>query len=479
MKITFLVPPSLDGQPVADRLAGCARSLYSLPNCFELSAAAVIERRGFNVLYVNFPINNLGKQAFEKYSKADNSHVYAIYGVNLTKETDRIALSVIKKNNPHAHIIFYGPSPTYAPNDYLIYDKTYVVRGEPEKTIEELVCVISVKACVKEVLGITSNINGMVIENGYRELIENLDELPFQAIHLIENDKMKYGSPKFGTRPVAVMTTSRNCPHQCTYCVPSSHSFARELEYRRLFGKKPPVRKMSPERILREIKHLADNDYKSIAFLDDLFVMGKQRTLDICAGLREYSVKWGCSTRADTIDDEIAKAMYESGCLYVGLGIESFDKKILEDIRKDMDVECIEPAIEILKKHGIKVKLNVLLGASQYESKNTISYSMNKVKELDVDQVMYNIANPFPGTEFYDIAKKKGWFINGDYYPSDVQKEAIVNLPLISGKDLIRAVKKGNLSFFLNIKFIKKNIRNYATIRDFLSALKSLLRKLK
>ncbi len=103
---------------------------------------------------------------------------------------------------------------------------------------------------------------------------------------------------------------------------------------------------------------------------------------------------------------------------------------------------------------------------------------MKKVEELKVDQIMYNIANPFPGTELYDIAKKRDWFIKGDYYPSDVQKEAIVNLPLISGDELLKAVKRGNRKFFLNAAFIKRNIRNFATPGDFFYALRSLVKKL-
>lgn len=478
MKVTFLVPPSLDGQPVADRLAGCARSLYTLPNLFELTTAAVIEREGFNVSYINLANKNREKEFYDFISK-DDSSIYAIYSVNLTKETDKIATQIIKDKKPHVHVIFYGPAPTYSPEDYLLQDNTYVVRGEPENTIRDLIHAINDDRPFVDVLGITYKPNGKVMSNGFRPLIENIDSLPYQAIHLIEHEKMEYWSPKLGVRPIAAMITSRNCPYNCIYCVPCSHSFARELEYRRFFNQKPPVRKMSPEHVLGEVDMLAKRGYKAIAFQDDLFVMGKQRTIDICNGLKKYSLIWGCSTRADTIDDEIVKVMAESGCRYIGLGIESFDKEILADIKKEMDVECIKPAVEIIRKHGIKAKVNVLLGASRLESMDTIAYSMDKVKEIGADQVMYNIANPFPGTELYDIAKKENWFIKGDYYPSDVQKEAVMNLPLVSGKELISAVKKGNRNFFLNIGFIRRNINNFATFGDFMYALRSLVKKLK
>jgi radical SAM superfamily enzyme YgiQ (UPF0313 family) len=478
MKVTLLVPPPLDGHPVADRLAGCARSLYSLPNVFELSAAAVIEKQGFDVSYVNMPINNLKEKSFNDFLKTDRSDIYAIYGVNLTKETDKTASKKIRAIHPSAHVIFYGPGPTYTPEDYLLNERTYVIRGEPEETLRDLTYALKNSLPLINVSGVTFRIDGVITATGFRPLIEDLDSLPYQALHVIGKEKMKYWSPKLGIRPIATMITSRNCPYNCSYCVPCSHSFARELEYRRHYGKKPPVRKRSAEHVMGEIDMIARMGYKAIAFQDDLFIMGKQRTIDICQGLEKYSLKWGCSTRADTIDEEVMKAMAESGCQYIGLGIESFDKKILKDIRKEMNTDCVKPAVEIIKKHGIRVKVNVLFGASQFESQKTISYSMKKVEDLKVDQVMYNIANPFPGTELYDIAKERGWFIRGDYYPSDVQKEAIVNLPLISGNNLLKAVKKGNRKFFLNMAFIKRNISNFANLVDFIYAFRSLVKKL-
>lgn len=478
MKITFLVPPALDSQPTADRVAGCARSLYSVPNLFELTAAAAIGTAGFKVSYKNFPINHFGEKKFVEYLQHDRSNCYAIYGVNLTKETDKKALGKIK-NFTDAPVIFYGPGPTYSPPDYLLYDNTYVVRGEPEESLKALCLALYENSDLTKIAGISYRTEGAILENGFRPLIEDVDSLPFQAIHLIESEKYKYYNPKLGSRPVASVSISRNCPYQCTFCVPCSHSFARELEYKRFYNKKPPVKKRSAENVIKEIEMLANNGYKAIAFQDDLFIMDKERVIKICHGIEKYSLKWGCATRADTIDDDVVSAMAVAGCRYIDLGIESFDDKILKDIRKNINVACYDTAVKTIKKYGIKAKLNILLGASALETVETIKYSMKKVEELDADQVMYNIANPFPGTELYKIAKEKGWFTKGDYYASDVQKEGIMNLPEISAEQLVKLVRKGNRSFFLNPRFIFRNIRNFETFKDFMDALGALGKKLR
>lgn len=479
MKVTFLVPPALDNRAVADRVAGCARSLYSLPNPFELTAAAVVENAGFEVKYVNFPINNLGIEQFDNYLRCDNSDCFAIYGVNLTKQTDRNALAKIKSVK-NAHVIYYGPGPTYCPSDYLLTDNTYVIRGEPEESLKELCWALDNGSDLKSVLGLSYRHNGKIRENGFRPLIEQIDSLPFQAIGLIEGEKYKYCNPKLGAKPVASAITSRNCPYQCIYCVPCSLSFARELEYKRFHNnKKPPVSRRSARNVIKEIEMLARNGYRAITFHDDLFIMGKERTIEICRGIEKYSLRWGCATRADTIDDDVVKAMSRAGCQYIDLGIESFDQRILEDIRKDMDVECIERSIKIIKRHGIKAKLNILLGASPLETVETIQYSMRKVKEVDADQVMYNIANPFPGTELYKLAKQNGWFTKGDYYPSDVQKEAIMDLPHVSAEQLVKLVRKANRAFFLSPRFVLRNARNFETFDDFVDAFRAIWKKLR
>jgi len=170
--------------------------------------------------------------------------------------------------------------------------------------------------------------------------------------------------------------------------------------------------------------------------------------------------------------------MAAAGCQFIDIGVESFDQRILDDVRKNLKVETIERAVKIIKKHGIKAKINILVGCSTLESKETIARNRKVVRKLDVDQVMYNITNPFPGTELYDIAKRDGWFVDGDYRPADVQKEAIIKLPNLTPDELIREVRRANREFFLSPRFVMKNILRFRSPRDFFDAVKALSRKL-
>ncbi|MCD8287536.1 MAG: hypothetical protein LUC18_01670 [Porphyromonadaceae bacterium] len=103
---------------------------------------------------------------------------------------------------------------------------------------------------------------------------------------------------------------------------------------------------------------------------------------------------------------------------------------------------------------------------------------MRKAKKLKVDQVMFNIVSPFPGTEFYEQAKKNGWIEGGEYVPTDVQRDSILSYPHLSSTQMERLLFRNNLRFFLSPSFIWQNIRKFSSFKDFRIALKALKIKL-
>jgi anaerobic magnesium-protoporphyrin IX monomethyl ester cyclase len=472
MKITFLVPPPIDGK-IPERVSGCSYLLYPVPNIFLLGAAAILERDGYEVRYVETSMKKWGRTHFLAFLKEDLSDVYCFYSVNLSLKTDIQALKDIREIRKDIPVIFFGPAPSDKPAEFIVNENTYAVRGEPEYTMLELVKAFEVKSDVEGIKSVSFRSNGEIIHNGNREPVEDLDILPFPARHLLE-EKDDYYNPKLGKRPFTVVYTSRGCSYRCMYCVPSSLSFSRELEYKHHAGKKPPVRKRSPDNIIEEFKLLKLQGYKAINFQDDQFVWGEERTVTICAGIKDLGIIWGCSARSDHLNEAIVKAMAAANCKFIDLGIESFNQEILDCIKKDIDVKKNEKAIALVKKYGISAKINIMFGASPLETMETIQKNMEEVKRLKVDQVMYNIANPFPGTEFYQIAKKNKLFVYGDYRPVNVAKEANIMYPHLTKTDLERAVYYANLKFFLTPRFILKNVTKLGS----LDSLKAMFRKL-
>ncbi len=478
MKITFLIPPCFDHKQPAERSAGCTRIVYPMINIYELTAAAALREAGHEVAYRDFVYNTEGLPEFEAFLESDDSDAYAIWTVNLSLENDLEAIGHIRRYKRRNPVVMMGPGPTYYVNRALVDPNTYLVRGEPELTLLELMAALAKGQKPNGVKGVTYiDENGKRVSNPPRPLNDNLDALPFPARDLL--DGRQYHNPKLKTGPYTTAFTSRNCPYQCIYCVPSSMTFAREIEFGREHpGRKPTIGFRSLESVEKEIDQLAAEGYRAIGFMDDNFIWNEERTGGICRIMKNHGLVWGCQARVDAITEPIAKMLGESGCRYVDLGIESFDPAILEYVKKGITPEDIRRSVRLLKKYNVPVKLNVLIGSSPLETRETVAYTLREAKRLDVDQVMFNIVSPFPGTKYYEICKENGWIKGGKYRPTDVQRESILDLPQISSEEMEKLLFKNNLSYFLSPRFIWKQVRRFRSAEEFKAAAKALKIKL-
>ncbi len=480
MKVTFLIPPCYDHKQPAERSAGCTRIVYPMINIYELTAAAAVrDAAGHEVAYKDFIFDcKDSKKVFEEFISHDCSDAYAIWTVNLSLESDLQAMEVIRRYHAETPIILLGPGATHFVSKALCDRHVYVVRGEPELTLTELLEALEHGRGAEGIKGVSYlDEDGKVVNNAPRPLNTDLDSLPFPARDLLEG--RRYHNPKLKTGPYTTMFTSRNCPFRCIYCVPSSLTFAREIEFHRTHpGRKPTIGFRSAESVEKEVAQLAAQGYKAIGFMDDNFIWNEERTAALCAIMKKYGMVWGCQARVDAITEPIARMLGECGCRYVDLGIESFDAKILEYIRKGITPEDIYRSVELLKKYNVPVKLNVLIGSSPLETRQTIKHTLREAKRLDVDQVMFNIVSPFPGTEYYEVCKKNGWIKGGEYKPTDVQHESILDLPNISAREMEKMLFRNNISYFLSPRFMIRQLRRFSSWSEFVSAAKALKIKL-
>ena len=475
LKVTFIVPPVVVGSHPAERSSGCTRVVYPTPNIYELQVAACVEQV-YETAYVDCINHPQTLDAFIVKEKESASDVYVMWTVNLSVENDIQVTKQLHVALPDAWVVLLGPGASYFHKQCHVDEHTIVVHGEPDVTIMELLDKIDTQADWSQIDGISYLQNGQHYRNKMRALMKDLDSLPIPARHFIED--VTYRNPKLKRTPYTTMVTSRNCPFRCIYCVPSSLTFAREIEYKEHNHRKPPISYRSPEKVAEEIRLLHDQGYQAIGFMDDNFIWNEKRTAAICQVLKETGMVWGCQARVDAITEPIAKMLGESGCLYVDLGVESFDNKILEYVHKGITEDQIYSAIRLLQKYRVPVKLNILIGTSPLETKQTIKDTIRKAKKLRVDQLMINIVSPFPGTQFYQMAMENGWIKGGEYVPTDVQRESILNYPHLTAKEMENLLFTSNLSYFLSPRFVWKQIRRFRSWSDFTHALRSLKIKL-
>ncbi len=467
MKIIFFEPPSI-GEKTPERFAGCSFELYHFPDLANLYPFTCLYEEGFDVNYIDASLEKLDENSFLNKIKNEEADYYVIHSVILSKKTDLYYLKKIQEIKPDSKVIFHGPEPTRVPEEYLINDRVLVFRGEIEKNLIRYLKEGKSK-------GISYKNNGNIIHETPSEELVNLDELPFPfRNHKVLQPYIKnYFNPKFRKKPHTIMMTSRGCAFKCLFCVPNSISFARELEYMKYHdGKKPPVQAVSAKRVIEEFKAIKEQGFNSVMIVDDQFLWGRNRTLEICRGIKELNMEWGCLSRADFLTDEgVVREMAEAGCVSVDIGVENLNQDVLDYIQKDLKVENVYIAIKLLRKYGIEPKLNIMFGTSPNETAQDIKDTIVKLKRLDVSNIMFSIATPFKGTKFYTFCKTEGYLIDDSDEINPLGK-SVVSYPSISREELEELERYAYKSFYLRPRMIVKRIKSYHGIKDFINDIK-------
>ncbi|MDI6902787.1 MAG: radical SAM protein [Methanocellales archaeon] len=353
----------------------------------------------------------------------------------------------IKENFPEVKICLFGTHVSVLPYEAL-RDKSvdFVAIGEAEKTVLEL--------CQKleEDGKNLSGVKGLGWKNGdeikineKRELIKNLDELPYPARDLLPN--VQYRPVIYKKLPFTTVYSSRGCPYDCIFCG-SSIMFEKVWRPR------------SPENVVAEVKHVMDDfGVKEIFFNDDIFTMSKARTKKICQLLKELDsgMIWGCESRVDTLDKEMLDAMSEAGCYKITFGTESGSQFILDKMKKKVTVDQIRDVFKATKDAGIQANASFLMGMP-WDTKETIMETIEFAKEIEPNHVQFCVATPFPGTELYEVAKEEGCLMGEDWEMYDLHSPegGVCRTKTLSIEDLSYYLKKAYKEFYFRPKRLLK-----------------------
>jgi len=302
--------------------------------------------------------------------------------------------ALVRKESPGSVIIIGGPHPSSSPQHFVEFKVPFdfLVIGEGELTIHELVTELRAGRPVDSIRGIAYLSGGALKTNAPRPLIADLDALPFPAYDKV--DMKYYCRPNVWTiRPVYISSfnlfTVRGCCYNCSFCV----------EYT-VFGR--TVRKMSPERVADHIEHvIAKYRVDAIYFMDELFTLSKERIYKIFGLLRAKGVRivYGCQTRVNLLDEELARFMSENGCLQIDFGIESGSERMLEAMNKKTDLKKITAAGEICCRTGIRHLANMLVNLPG-ETLEDLEASVELARKMKYNFVLWNVYIPFPGADF-------------------------------------------------------------------------------
>jgi len=290
----------------------------------------------------------------------------------------------LKQELPDSLIVIGGPHANALPvqtlQEFPWFD--FLVYGEGEITLYELVLALGGKKTMEEVKGLVFRGNGIKL-NEPRPYLNNLDELPFPAWHLL---------PRAEQYPILA---ARGCPFRCIFCA-------------RTLGNK--VRLRSPRNIVDEMEVLYENYHPgSIGFNDDTFGMNRRHSHELFDLIKERGlatkVKWYVETRVDVVDFEFLRRLKEAGCPTIGFGIESGNEKALDAIGKGTTLEQAERAVTLAKKARLRTHSFFILG-HPYETEQTARDTIDFALRLNTSRANFGIMVPYPGTEIARMVER-------------------------------------------------------------------------
>jgi radical SAM superfamily enzyme YgiQ (UPF0313 family) len=340
--------------------------------------AAVCKDAGYRVELIDLNISRGGLG--EKIKKAD------VVGVSCYTPNYPEALQLLRRIKGYGKkVVLGGPHATFCYREALKDGFDFVVRGEGEPVMLELLRRLERGEDVKGIKGLAYEDNRGVSVRGAGR-VKDLNTLPFPTRHLLELEKYTY--------PGAI-ATSRGCAYTCIFC--SSR------------GMSGPLRLRKAKSVVAEVEHIKSLSIDSFFVIDPNFAYDSARVADICEGIKDLEMEWYAELRLDHINEGIIQEMAKAGCKVVRFGIESGSQRIVDLIRKGIRVKDVLKIVKTSAENGIVPVCGFMIGhpaETKQEVEDTIKLAM-KIRELG-GEAAFSVLTPYPGTYLFRNAKKLG-----------------------------------------------------------------------
>ena len=305
--------------------------------------------------------------------------------VNLMTKRNALKMIAIAKH-AGARVVIGGPDPPHHASSYLDAGADVVVIGEGEHTLEELIAhrdLASINGIVFKAA------DGSVVRTPARPLLADLDRQPYPDREAIDIPRYLHAwRERHGLGTVSVIT-ARGCPYTCTWCS------------RSVFGE--THRRRSVANVADEVEGIVDR-YRPerLWYADDVFAIHRSWTINYAAELerRRIRLPFECISRAERIDDDVADALKSLGCFRVWIGSESGSQRILDAMKRKVQVEQVHEAANRLRVRGIEVGMFIMLGYDG-ERIEDLQATVDHLKRTSPDVFLTTVSYPIKGTPYH------------------------------------------------------------------------------
>jgi radical SAM superfamily enzyme YgiQ (UPF0313 family) len=395
-----------------------------------LAVATPLIRAGFQIVLIDSTITpNYKQRVLEEAKDAICLGVSLVTGT-MIRETVEIARAV-KEWNPDFPIILGGWHPSLLPDQTLEASCVdYVVRGQGEDALLELVQHIENRAAPDLIPGIGFKRNGKLIMTQERAL-RPLADMPPKAYQIADFDAYERGCGKRW----AMYTSSLACPFSCAYCTNGG-----------VYGRKWNA--LPAEQFVEETVDLTRRyGLEMLWVVDDNFMVDLDRAREIAEGLVRANSQFYWSVQATTnlvsrLSVEDLKLLRRAGLKQVCQGVDSGSPKVLQLMNKTFQNfdDIYESAARCIEA-GIRPSFNIIFGfpgEGPKERRETVDFMMDVCRKFPSAEFWTNIFTPYPGTPIMKRAAEigieapdtlEGW---AEFFPR------YTKLPWLKGKDHAR-----------------------------------------
>jgi anaerobic magnesium-protoporphyrin IX monomethyl ester cyclase len=377
-KILFVTPPYHCG---ITEIAG-----RWIPLTF-VYLAGVARRAGLNTEIYDAMTKNHGYPEIEQRFRDGAPDYVACTAITATINDAIKTLELAKDITPGAVTILGGVHPSYLYEEVLNASPAvdYIVIGEGEQTLEELLAVLNAGGDVATVAGIAfRRDDGTIATTARRPLVESLDDLPTAWDLLDWPDYTYHIIP--GSR-LGAISTSRGCSHDCAFC-----------SQQRFWDKS--WRGRDPQRVVDELEHLHRTYGVTVILITDEHPTRDRERWEALLDLliaRELPLNLLMETRAADIirDADILVKYRKAGVITISIGVETVRQATLDLVRKGMRLEEGKQALELIHEHGIISEASFMLGFPD-ETPESIKKTMELVQQYNPDNANFLAVTPWP-----------------------------------------------------------------------------------
>ncbi|GAB4292914.1 MAG: radical SAM protein [Myxococcota bacterium] len=367
-----------------------------LPLTFVYLAGAA-RAEGFDVEIYDAMSLNHNHDEIRKYISISKPDIVATTAITATIEDAVVVLHTAKELNPSVITILGGIHPTYMYKEILSRngkDVDYIVRGEGELTFVELLKALSKNGDPAKVTGLAFKRKGKIIATPERPFIEDLDRMP-TAYDLL--DWKNYTYFVIPRSRLGVVSSSRGCSHDCTFC-------SQQRFWKRTW------RPRRPENVVRDMLELKEKYGTNIFLIADEYpTKDRERWIQFLDLVIENKLDSYIlmETRVEDIlrDADILRRYREAGIVHIYIGVEATEQTTLDLMRKDIKVEQSREAIRLIAENDMITETSFVLGLPS-ETKKSIARTLQLAKEYNPDFAHFLAIAPWPYADMYkDLAE--------------------------------------------------------------------------